>query len=67
MVIENAVPDVNDPNVTLYGSFTISRVWKPGIYEIGFWIFDSADNSDCKWGYIDTKDRKPPEVKKLRR
>ena len=67
MTIDNAIGDANDPNTTLYGSFTIARVWGHRQYEIGFWVFDVADNNDCKWGYIEGKDRGHPNVKRMDR
>jgi hypothetical protein len=65
LVVNNAVPDVNEPNQTLEGHFFCSKVWKPGDHQIGYQVADSNSNTDCKWGYFIIRDKKPPKVKDL--
>jgi len=65
LIVDNAIPDPNDPNQTLEGHFWFSKVWRPGDYEIGFQVADSNTNTDCKWGTIIVRDKGRPKVKSM--
>ena len=65
LIVDNAIPDTNDPNETLEGHFWFSKVWKPSDNQIGFQVADSNTNTDCKWGTIIIRDKGRPKVKSI--
>jgi hypothetical protein len=66
-VVDNAIPDPNNNEPNLYGSFGVSKTWKHRDYKIDVQVFDVADNNSCGTGYVYARDKGKPKVTKFER
>jgi hypothetical protein len=65
LVIDNAKYDGNSADPNLYGHFTITKNWGHRDHELGFRVFDAADNNSCGVGYVYSRDKGRPKVDKF--